>query len=193
MPAPVWSDFRRWMSNLLPLVPVAPLPALALYFDSNNRAVAANVVWASIPVVLWLGINFLALYQNAKIRRALKPLIEKTDALRSTFVGFARPKHKSPIHHHEDVGYLLVFPDKVEFVGESHRHELLRDEIKAIRFRFNLNSIFGLGRWVSIEGVSSGKHVRLMVEPREKPTLLGNRVYGKLLLKDLRSWWKTGR
>ena len=45
-----------------------------------------------------------------------------------------------------------------------------------------------LGRWVSLEGKSGGKEIRLLIEPRERTTLLGNRLYGTRLLHRLKKW-----
>jgi hypothetical protein len=48
--------------------------------------------------------------------------------------------------------------------------------------------LLGLGRWISLEGVADGKPIRLLIEPRERPTLLGNLLFSKALAGRLRRW-----
>ena len=65
-----------------------------------------------------------------------------------------------------------------------------KDQIKGVRFRPNVHTMVGLGRWVSVEATAAGKPIRLLVEPREKRTMLGNKRYGKALRTRLEAWLK---
>jgi hypothetical protein len=184
------------MSNLVPLLFVAPLPAVAVSLSQAGKSDQAFYVWVSIPVVLWLAINFFSLFQNKSMRREMlgklladRPGIEE----RSFFVGFARPKRKAAIHTHEDIGWLILHPDRLEFFGDTLNHELPRSTIRSIRFGANMNSLLLLGRWVLVEAEVEGKRVRLQVEPREKSTMLGNLVFSKRLAEELRAWARPGR
>jgi hypothetical protein len=90
------------------------------------------------------------------------------------------------------VGFLLIYPDKVEFFGGHVRVSLRRSDTKQVRFRPNPHSWVGLGRWVSLEAEQNGQSVRLLVEPRERATLLGNRALGARLRTKLASWVISG-
>jgi hypothetical protein len=57
-----------------------------------------------------------------------------------------------------------------------------------VRFRANVHTVIGLGRWISIEGFADGKPIRLLIEPRERPQLLGNLRYSKRLAQRIRRW-----
>lgn len=196
MPRKVWTGFRRWMSNLAPLLVVAPLPPAALWLHGQGRATEALYVWGASPIVFWLSINFLGLFQNEKMKRVLRPPLRAAypkKVKEATFAGFARPKYRGPLHPHEEVGWLLLHPDRIEFFGESQKHSLRRGEIAGAKFLWNVHSLLGLGRWICIEGRLKGKRVRMLVEPRERRTLLGNRLLAKRLLKEIREWAKGGR
>lgn len=192
---PVWNDFRRWMSNIAPLVVCAPVPAIAYYLDVLGYGREALIAWISFPVICYLAINFLGLVQNRKMRTELEYLLGSANLEngRRVFVGFSRPKAKVGIHPHEDLGWLVIKPDALEFIGERWNYVLERSEIRRIGFGFNVNSFFGLGRWIRIDGEVGGKFVRMLVEPRERDTMLGNLLLGGRLVRELRSWLKLGR
>jgi hypothetical protein len=104
------------------------------------------------------------------------------------FVGVATPRYSSMLDPHEEVGYLIAQPDRLEFHSETKTIEVFREQVKRIRFRPNVHTLLGLGRWVSVEGTADGKPIRLLIEPRDKPTLLGNFLRSKALLLRLRRW-----
>ena len=106
----------------------------------------------------------------------------------AVFVGFCSPKYSGMLDAHEDVGFLCFYREGLTFIGESRIVELDRSAIKSVGFRPNAHSIIGLGRWISIEGTKNGTPLRMMVEPRERPTLLGNLLRSNGLLKRIRAW-----
>ncbi|MCW5945793.1 MAG: hypothetical protein KIT74_02045 [Fimbriimonadales bacterium] len=184
------------MSNLLPLLFVAPIPAIALYFEQNKQSQVALWVWISIPLALWLSVNFFAPFQNRQIKKEMlgKLLSDRPDIKgKKFFVGFARPKRKGAIHTHEDVGWLILHPESLEFFGDSHKHELPKSAIRRIRFGANMNTAMLLGRWILIEAEIDGKPVRLQVEPREKATMLGNLLLSGNVASEIRAWASAGR
>lgn len=142
-------------------------------------------------VLGWLSINQFGFFENRKMRVQLEKLLQregrdfKGD---KTFVGFATPKFSSMLDAHEDVGFLRLLPDKIAFVSEARNIEVLKGDITGVRFRSNVHSVLGLGRWVSIEGKVGEQPIRLLVEPRERPTLLGNRLYSSKLQVKLANW-----
>jgi hypothetical protein len=146
-------------------------------------------------VLGWLALNQFGLFENGRMRRDL----ERTLRARGVdlvpdrvFVGIATPRHQGRLDPHEDVGFLFLFPDRATFISETRTLDLNRHDIREIRFRPNVHSLVGLGRWISFEAVQDGRPIRLMVEPRERKTLLGNLRRGKPLLERFRRWQRDG-
>lgn len=180
----------------MPLAVVIPFPMLALYFDKRGNSLLGLIAWCAVPVSLWLGINFLSLFQNAKLRALLSAKLRALYPHRANtaiFVGFSRPASRSWIHLHEDIGWLILEPDSLEFLGETLRFSLARTDIVRIRFGANLNTLLGLGRWIVIDGNHDGRLQRMKIEPRQKGSMVGNLLFGKQLVRRLREWQRTGR
>jgi len=143
-------------------------------------------------IVTWLATNFLGLCGGWGLKEKLGRLLHLErpfDKTEKHFVGFARPSYSGLLDPHEDVGYLLVHDDNLEFFGGTQRISLEKASVKKIGFRANPHSVLGLGRWVSVEAVVKEKPVRFLVEPREKSTLIGNVFYGTRLRKRLEAWF----
>lgn len=196
MPREVWNQYRQWMSNLVPLLLSVPVFVAGMLFYQQGRMLQAFVFWGAFPVVGWLAVNFLGLFQNGRMMRVLRPRFldeypELADS--AVFVGFARPKYRSLLEAHEDIGWLLLHRDRIEFLGERQRHSLAREEIHGARFRANAHSLLGLGRWISIEGMRDGKPVRLMIEPRQRGSLLANKRLSGTILNTIQEWIKAER
>ncbi len=184
------------MSNLAPLLLVAPLPAAAIWLHEQGHTAVALYVLGASPVLFWFSINLFGLFQNEKMKSAMRPPLRAAypkQVQTATFSGFARPMYRGLVHPHEDVGWLLLHPDRIEFFGESQKHSLRKEDIVGARFQWNVHSLLGLGRWICIEARMGGKRVRMLVEPRQRRTLLGNRTLGKHLLKQIREWAKDER
>lgn len=170
---------------------------------------AAGVIWAALThqflgppllllgfatVVGWFAMNAFGLYDSGRMRLALERILtvkgEKLPDDR-VFVGFATPGHAALLDAHEDVGFLLIHPDRLRFVSETRDVSLPKAEVKDVRFRMNPHTVLGLGRWVSVEGESEGVPIRLLVEPRERRTMLGNLRETRPLRERLRRWMKA--
>lgn len=147
------------------------------------------------PPAGWISVNFLGLYQNRAMRKEMALRLRSAmdhPPYRRYFVGAATPAFRGLLDPHEDIGFILLHPDRVEFFGEKLHVNLLKSEVTHIRVRPNVHSMVGLGRWVSIEAMVNGKPGRLMLEIRERPTLLGNLRMSRTLLKKLQQWKETG-
>jgi hypothetical protein len=188
----LWTTTRQLWGNLLPLIVVGPGLALCL-----NEVVSKGLTllfWAFIAGTLvfgWLAVNFLGLSGNGSMKEELTARFDKehpNDRREKWFVGFARPIFKSYLDPHEDVGFLVLDAGRLLFLGESRRVELHRDQITSVGFRANIHSWLGLGRWVTVEAVLDGKPGRLMIEPRERKTLIGNRRLGTEIHRALLDW-----
>lgn len=182
----VWSLYRKLMSNLVPACVFVPLFAAGLMFYQRGWTWPALLCFALTPVAGWFAVNYLGLFANRQMMQELSHAKSEN----SIFVGFARPGSIGILDAHEDVGWLTVLPDKIQFAGERHKAEMLRNEIIGIRTRPNVHSILGLGRWVSIEGKRDGREIRMMVEPRQESSLIANKRLGNRMLTQLRAWQK---
>ncbi len=144
-------------------------------------------------VAAWLTLNWTGLFDNRRMRKALgKELAVLKPGFRgfSAFVGFASPRHTSMLDPHEDVGYLLLTPEAIEFIGDARTIVVKRSQIFGVRFKANIHSVLGLGRWISIEGRMEGKPFEMLFEPRDRDTLIGNLLLGKTLKIRIDNWLK---
>ena len=192
----VWSTRRKWLGNLIPAVFWLPPAVAGIYQIAAKGQLIGLGLWLLIAstVLGWLAVNFFGFFENAKMRASLERILTtegKSLAGEKVFVGFATPKYSSMLDAHEDVGFLRILSDKLIFVSESRTIEIQKADVHGVRFRPNVHSVLLLGRWVSVEAKVGDQQIRLLVEPREKPTLLGNRFYGKKLLATLRAWVPT--
>lgn len=186
----VWTPARRLAGNLLPMAACLPflVAGLALYRPGDGFARPSMWLLAAFPVAGWIAANFLALPGNAAMRRALARRFGEPPTDDAWFVGFARPSYRGLLDPHEEVGFLSLERAAIRFRGETHEVSLPRESVRNVRFRPNPHSWVGLGRWVSVEGEVDGTRVRLLVEPRERATLLGNRRLGSQMRDRIATW-----
>jgi hypothetical protein len=194
---PIWNMRRKIMGNLVPALVGLPFAVVGVVQVTRTLdATGRGLWWVSASVVLaWLSVNFLGLWDNRRMQREMKRrLIEKDEPLpeAAVFVGCTTPNYAGWLDPHEDVGYLVVEDDKLVFHGDKLELAVLKSETTRIRFRPNVHSLAGLGRWIAVEGVSEGTPIRLLIEPREKRTLLGNLRYSRVLKSRLAAWFAGG-
>ncbi len=169
-----------------------PLAITGITWMVDKGEIVGPGLWLLIAATVlgWLAVNLWGLFENRKMRLQLARILEARaiSVKAEPFVGVATPRYSSLLDPHEEVGFLFVHPDRLEFVSETKTIELMKSQVLRIRFRANVHTLLGLGRWVSIEGTADGKPIRMMLEPRERPTLLGNLRRSKPLLQQLRRW-----
>lgn len=189
----VWTTRRKFIGNALPLsigllaaavVVVATLPKPGDAPSAGIRSTIAAL--AAFVVVSWISTNQLGLWRNTVMRRELSTLLQPPAG--SIFVGFASPKFKSLLDPHEDLGFLILEPGAVRFLGERREARLDRSEVREIDYAPSTHTWLGLGRWVRVRGEVQGKPVALRFEPREASTLLGNLRRTKKIAAMLRQW-----
>jgi hypothetical protein len=192
----VWTNWRKVAGNLVPLLLASPLLYWAMRALGASGPSVALILWLlAFLVAAWVFLALTGLFANGAMRREVGRRLHLARAFDKTeryFVGFARPVYKSALDPHEDVGFLLLHPDRLEFWGSEQRANVVRESVVGIRLRPNTHTLVGLGRWISVEAVVEGKAVRLLVEPREKATLVGNLLFSKRLLQRLRAWREEG-
>ena len=138
----------------------------------------------------WIALNFFGFYQNGAMRRQLEKKLSDLPQER-VFVGCTSPKYTGLLDAHEDVGFLVFGDRALVFVSETKTVDLARNEIKRVMFRPNVHSLLGLGRWIAIEGAKGSHEVRMMIEPRERNTMLGNVLIGGALRKRIEAWRRS--
>lgn len=192
----VWTTSRKVVGNVLPLVLAAPALAMAIKVFGEKGPSVELIVWiAAFMAAAWVFLALFAYVGNGGMKReiARRMHIERPfDRTARYFVGFARPTFKSALDPHEDVGFLVLHPERLEFWGGEHRISIKREDVTGIRFRANTHTLVGLGRWVSVEAVVEERPVRLLVEPREKWTLIGNLLFSRRLMRELMAWKGEG-
>lgn len=185
----VWSSYRKLMSNLVPMCFFVPVFAAGLFLYQHKYVGAALACIIAAPLIGIAAVNFFGLFQNSQMKREM---LSQKPAADAVFVGFSPPGKVNMLDPHDDVGWFVLRDDGIEFVGEKSHYKLLRSEIMGVRFRPNLHTLLGLGRWLSIEGRRGDKPVRMLVEPREEKTLLRNKRAGSILKARVNSWLAGG-
>lgn len=191
----VWTERRKMMGNLLPALVWLPFAGAGLVMMAVSGEILGPGLWLLLSgnIMGWLALDAFGLYQNDQMRDSLKKILEirnEPSFEGCMFVGFSTPRYHGLLDAHEDVGFLRILPDKLVFVSETRKVELPREDVRGVRFRPNVHSLVGLGRWVSLEGKHEGKSLRMVLEPRERSTMMGNFRYGKVLRKQLIQWLK---
>lgn len=182
----------------MPLVLGLILAALAYFLADLQRGdsfveMIGNLVIATLTFVVstWLFTNLLGQFENGAMRHELiRSSIKRREPCRSPhyFVGFASPGYRNALDPHEDVGFIYLKPERLEFFGDANEVSIPRDSVSQVRFRPSPHTYVGLGRWICVEGEIKGRKIRLLIEPRERPTLLGNFIFSNRLKKEIEAW-----
>lgn len=181
------------MGNLLPILFFLPLTALGIFWMHQNNAIFGRGLWLVVSgtILGWLALNLFGLWANGFMKRELKRELSARGIDFSDphfFVGFATPKFVSILDSHEDLGYLFLRDSNLEFQGEVHQAKVPRNEIVSIKFRPNIHTWVGLGRWICIEGERKGKRYRMSIEPRERNFLIQNLIGSKAVKNRISKW-----
>jgi len=192
----VWTSRRKVMGNLVPALFWLPPMIAGIAVMAVTAQILGLGLWLIVAATVlgWLSLNQFGGYMNGRMRRELERLLRSRGEDLSgerNFVGFATPRYASLLDAHEDVGFLKLLPDRIRFVSETRVVEVPRAEVRGVRYRMNVHSLVGLGRWVSIEGESGGKPIRLLLEPRDRGTMIGNLRTGTKLKAKLKRWMKS--
>jgi len=149
----VWTARRKWLGNAIPALVYVPPLAFGILWMLQHQEILGLGLWlvAMAPILAWVALNFFGLFDNARMRRELlRELGSREQAIPddALFVGFASPKYHGMLDAHEDVGFLLFLPQAIEFRGERRVVTVPRADIARVRFRPNIHTLVGLGRWV---------------------------------------------
>jgi hypothetical protein len=192
----VWTSRRKWLGNVVPMLFWIAPTAGGLYWIIRTTVLIGPGLWVLIAgqIAGWLALNLFGLFENGRIRRdSMRNLAYRQPPAPGpvVFVGCASTRHHSLLDAHEDVGFLSFGKYELEFIGDDKRMRILREQVQRIHFLPNVHSIMGLGRWIAVEATIGGLPVRLLVEPREKDTMLGNLLISGWL-KHVIDEWRAG-
>jgi len=189
----VWTTRRKWLGNLVP-IPFWLIPTVTgVWLTFHSGKILGPGLWILVAgqFIGWIALNLFGLFENGRIKRdSMRNLTLRRPPAAGPviFVGCASSRHHSLLDAHEDVGFLAFGPHELEFIGDEKRVRLIREQITKVRFLPNVHSLLGLGRWISVEAIINGMPVRLLVEPRERNTLLGNLALSGWLKKTIVDW-----
>ncbi|MDQ2985690.1 MAG: hypothetical protein M3R13_03075 [Armatimonadota bacterium] len=180
-----WSTYRKLMSNLVPALVFVPVFATGIMLFQKDLREASVVCFAASVVIGMFSVNLLGLFQNRRMQAELKPLIHGRPEPH-WFVGIGKAGALGALDPHDDLGFLLLTKDALEYVGESARYRIPYVDILSVSYKMNAHSLLGLGRWIAIEGRHDGKPFRMLLEPRNFPTILRNKKEATRIVSELR-------
>jgi hypothetical protein len=183
------------MGNVAPFVFWLPPTAtgLAIVLRTKNFFGPGLFLIIFGQVISLIVLNYTGLFANQRMRQAMT---EEFDILKPhfrglrVFVGFASPHYRGILDPHEDVGFLALTAETLEFIGDQRSLMVKLEDVHRVRFRPNTHSLVGLGRWICVEGVTQEQAFEMRFEPREVGTLLGNRKLGGLIKEKIENWMK---
>lgn len=189
----IWTTSRKLMGNLLPFLLAAPPAAYGIFWMVRHGEILGRGLgyFAISPVIGWLAMNYLGLFQNGAMRKEMAVFLRGVRpklAVQRYFVGMATPRYTSLLDPHEDLGFLILHSDKLEFFGDHLNLSIARKDIVGIGTRWNPHTLVGLGKWVTIDGRLHEHRIRLQIEMREKNTLFGNLLLTGKLERKLHRW-----
>lgn len=191
-PRRIWTTPRKLVGNVIPLLFSLPFLALGIQAAVKDGLTAKSMIFlGAFLVVGWIGTALFGLAGNGSLKNEMGRrwhLEHAFSTVEKYFVGFARPTYKGLLDAHEDIGFLVINDDELEFFGSELNYLMPKSLVKEVRFRANPHTWLGLGRFVSVEGQIDGKAVRMLIEPRESPILIGNLAHSKRLRQRLREW-----
>ena len=191
----VWNRRRKFMGNFVPALFWFPLALAGVAIAVIQGQFIGLGLWFLVAstFVGWLAVNFFGYYENQAMRRQLERILKVKETPiegEFIFVGFASPNFSSMVDAHEDVGFLRILDDRITFVSETRTMEIMRADITGAKRRFNVHSLVGLGGWVGIDAKIGERQFRMLVEPREKATMLGSKPYAGRLIARIQEWKK---
>lgn len=158
------------MGNLIPLIFSAPLMVMAFQSATQFGPTRDTFKWLGLFLLVGhVSTALFGLIGNGGLKTAVGRLLHVDRPFvkeEKWFVGFASPTYKGALDPHEDLGFLILHKDNLEFFGETKRIKIKATEIERIRFKWNIHSFLLLGGWICIEGSREGQKYRLLLEPR---------------------------
>lgn len=189
-----WTPAVRLLGNVIPGICCIPfLVAGVLHFRPEKPLEGWPIWFLGFVVVGWLSLATFGFWGNQDLKDAIGRKLNRSqppsgEPVPRWFVGMARPSYHSILDPHEDVGFLTIHVDELEFFGDELKLKLPWSTFNQVVKRANPHTLLGLGGWISLEGEGpDGNPIRLLIEPREHSFLPRNRGVRQRLLKELRA------
>jgi len=185
----VWNLKRKILGNVLPGILCVPslIAGLLLFkIEDPFAQVPLGLMFIS-PVVGWFCVNVMGLYDNSTMRSEIGRKLDRelgAESRRQFFVGYSNPKFRSIWDPHEFVGFLIIEPDKWTLFGESEKLEILTKDILGISWKKNTHSAMLLGGFMKVDFRDAAGVKTLLIESREKNSLLANKKVTRSLVKE---------
>lgn len=198
-----WNLYRQLAGNLVPFAHWLPtfLVAWLLIRLAGGNPLANGLVLTGVVLSLtfgtWALFDRYAMFQNAAMRRALRPrlfssLSDPPPADRCWFVGLATQSHFGWLDTDEDVGYLVLFPDRLIYIGDRYslfipRPQVLGIDRTPVPFYALLGYYWTVIRFENREGEATS--VRILSREVDR-VLSQQRAANHALWEGVRDWYQ---
>lgn len=181
------------MGNFVPALFWLPLAIAGIAITIIQGQFIGIGLWflGTSSIAAWFALNAFGYFENQSMRRQLERILQVQGTPiegEYIFVGFATPTYSSMVDAHEDVGFLRFLDDRLVFVSETRTIEVMKADITGAQKRFNVHSLLGLGGWVGIDASIGERKFRMLIEPREKRTMLASKQYSARLIARIAEW-----
>lgn len=197
-----WTLFRQLAGNVVPFLHWLPTFILAwLLIDvfGGSAFIVLLVllgVFSSLTFGTWALFDRFGMFQNATMRRALRPRVHsrlpgRETNERSWFVGLATQGYFSLLDTDEDVGYLTLLPDRLTYSGDRLSMAVPREKVLGIERRAIPGySLFGY-HWavVRFESPRDGEPTAIRLLSRDVDRLRHQPDATRKLHEALRAWY----
>lgn len=188
-----WTHRAKWIGNILPLLIGVPFIVIGLIIGARSHSWRDGVlIWFGLGVLLpALTLNWLGLAGNQTLKSDFYARNSRAFARESDsdclFFGVASSGFRSLLDPHEDIGFICLHENGFRFYGEKIRVEVSGAEIKGLGWKANPHSWLGLGGFALITYNQKGEDKTLLMESREKSSLLANKKLTHSVLDQLKS------
>ncbi|MBL8048813.1 MAG: hypothetical protein JNJ45_09030 [Chthonomonas sp.] len=191
----VWTGWTKFLGNAVPGLFCLPLlVAGILHFNPQKPFSGWPIYMILFVIVGWFAVSLFGFWNNDGLRQGVARQVDRRyppngeKPVDRHFVGVARPSYRNILDPHEDVGFLLMHDDRLQFVGDQLDLEFPWTTFSSVRGRANTHTWLGLGRWISLEGTGPDDlPIRLMIEPRERNFIPANWSVNRKLRAEIAS------
>lgn len=185
-----WTWRRKLLGNVLPILASLPFWAIWLWRAVSKGLLDPVGLWLLVLTIMgsWIALNALGWPGNNAMKVALGRAYNAEKGIFTGprwFVGAATPAFRDSWDPHEDVGFLVLHEDSLEFYGEKLRVSLDWASLTSVTRRANIHSFVGIGGWVCIDAKIQDQDVRLLIEPRERNFIVANRSIARQIAEQL--------
>jgi hypothetical protein len=180
------------MGSVIPLIFTAPVLALGTR-EAVEQGFTLTLLGyvALVMVVGWVTTSLFGQVGSGGVKRWMAHKLQDerpADPNPKWFIGFATPDYRSMLDPHEDLGWLVLAEDEIDLIGTQLRLQIPRGALTQVTRKANPHTALGLGGWIAIDWEENGVVSQIFLEPRARPTVLGNKLMIKRLIVELETW-----